>query len=65
MNAPADVVPFRRGRWKKKEMEVLKDLGPDMLEIKTTWECSVCGHRENAQTNYCSKCGSRMEEEVD
>lgn len=58
---PADVVQFRRGRWKKKEMAVLKDWGLDMLEIKTTWECSVCGHLENAQTNYCSKCGARMD----
>lgn len=61
---PADVAPIIHGDWKEQKITFNK-WGGDVVTGKTLWRCSVCGHEDSILTNYCSKCGARMDGEED
>jgi len=60
----ADVAPIIHGDWKEEKITFNK-WGGDVVTGKTLWRCSVCGHEDSILTNYCSKCGARMDGEED
>lgn len=63
MDVPsADVAPIIHGDWKEEKITFNK-WGGDVATEKTLWRCSVCGHEDSILTNYCSKCGARMDGE--
>lgn len=57
-DAPAaDVVEVRHGRWE------WYDLTISFHYINRGYRCSVCGHKEDDEPNYCPHCGAKMDKE--
>lgn len=53
----ADVVEVRHGRWE------WYDLTISFRYINRGYRCSVCGHKEDDEPNYCPHCGAKMDKE--
>ena len=53
----ADVVEVRHGRWE------WYDLTISFHYINRGYRCSVCGHKEDDEPNYCPHCGCKMDKE--
>lgn len=51
--------PVKRGVWLKYPGEVVSD---DGLWGETLFDCSNCGHTVHVATEFCSKCGTKMDE---
>ena len=60
----ADVAPVVHGKWKATGTFKVADYNYTVVEQR----CSACGHcsirfKNKAESNYCPKCGSKMDEE--
>ena len=53
-NAPsADVAPVRHGRW------IWNEEGE--IDWEQFYRCSNCGNKEYWESNFCPKCGAKMD----
>lgn len=53
-NQPAaDVQEVKHGKW--------KPYWDSEWQQPASSECSICKHRQIIETNYCSKCGAKMD----
>lgn len=60
----ADVAPVVHGKWKVTGTFEVADYNYTVVEQR----CSACGHcsirfKNKAESNYCPKCGAKMDEE--
>ena len=60
----ADVAPVVHGKWKATGTFKVADYNYTVVEQR----CSACGHcsirfKNKAESNYCPKCGAKMDEE--
>lgn len=58
-NAPT-IDPVRHGTWLKYPGDIVSD---DGLWGETLYDCSECGHTRHVATEFCSKCGAKMEQD--
>lgn len=42
-------------------MNAVKDLEKKINGLKGTVECKLCGHQMDIKSNFCSKCGGKLE----
>ena len=52
--------PVRHGTWLKYPGDLVSD---DGLWGETLYDCSECGHTRHVATEFCSKCGAKMEQD--
>ncbi len=52
-----EYAPVRHGRWE------WYDLTISFHYINRGYRCSVCGHKEDDEPNYCPNCGAKMDKE--
>ena len=61
----ADVAPVVHGKWKATGTFKVADYNYTVVEQR----CGACGHcsirfKNKAESNYCPKCGAKMDEEA-
>ncbi len=52
--------PVKHGKWLKHPGDIVSD---DGLWGETLYDCSECGHTRHVATEFCSKCGAKMEQD--
>ena len=59
IEVPEDVQPVKHGRWLFYKPP--NDWAKMRLSTKSFYVCNICGNIEDRETNYCSKCGAKMD----
>ena len=60
LNALPTIDPVKHGKWLKYPGDIVSD---DGLWGETLYACSECGHIRHVATEFCSKCGAKMEQD--
>lgn len=58
----ADVAPVVRGRWEKEPSSYWRWTSSGAVAVtRTTYRCGLCGRGTAVKSNYCPKCGAKMD----
>lgn len=62
-DAPAaDVAPVVHGRWEKEPSSYWRWTSSGAVAVtRTTYRCGLCGRGTAVKSNYCPKCGAKMD----
>ena len=58
----ADVAPVVHGRWEKEPSSYWRWTSSGAVAVtRTTYRCGLCGRGTAVKSNYCPKCGAKMD----